>query len=200
MWAMGLVQAKATFVKKVSDVLRAPEIDKIDFFLEKDFLEVSPRRLKAVGDAIEKGRIDLAIDGTGSLLSAAYSPHANKMTVGDWQVADRPVGRSGIVHESTHALVDLFECKQATTLSDEAAAYLAETIFLRATKTWVKGDAKAMAIYNAADKLVKQYGLGQGKQVRLKWEQYAPLREAVRGHPAYSGIDTKELTSGHGVP
>lgn len=200
MHTLALVQLKMAFQKKVADVLRAPEVDKIDFFLEKDFLEVSPGRIRQVADAIEKRRIDVVIDGTGALLSAAYSPHPNKMTVGDWQVVDRPVGRSGIVHESVHALVDLFECKQATTLSDEAAAYLAETIFLRATKTWVKGDAAAMAIYNAADKIVKDHGLGQGKQVRLKWEHYAPLRDAVRGHSAYSSIGTAELTSGHGVP
>jgi hypothetical protein len=200
MWAMALLQARKRLQQAVAAVLRRTEINKIDFFLEKDFLEVSPKRLREVGDAIEKGRIEVVVNGTGSMLSAAYSPHGNTMTLGDWNVADRPVGRSAIVHESVHALVDLFLCKQTTELSDEAAAYLAEVIFLRATKTWVKGDAAAMAIYNTADQIVKTHKLGQGKQVRLKWGHYAPLRDAVRGHPAYSAIDPKALTSGHGVP
>jgi hypothetical protein len=199
----GIVQAlraKADFQKKVADVLRVTAIDKLDFFLEKDHLEVSPKRMKEVADAIEQNRIDVVVASTGALLSAAYSPHSDTMTLGSLQVPDQPGGRAGIVHESVHALVDMFRITQATELSDEVAAYLAEVIFRRATGVWVQGNAAAMAIYNAADAIVKTHGLGKGKQVRLKWAQYLPLRQAIHAHPAYSGIGLEQLTSGHGIP
>jgi hypothetical protein len=204
MLGMGAVhralQAKVQFQKKVADVLRQPQIDKIDFVLVDDALDVSPERLKKVGDAIESLRIDVAVNSSGSLLSAAYSPHSNKMTLGDIQVPDRMLGRAAIVHESVHALVDLCKYTKATELSDETAAYLAEVIFLRATNSWVSGGATAMAIYNAADQIVTTHKLGKGKRVQLKWTDYLPLRKAIHGHAAYSGIGDMQLTSGHGIP
>jgi hypothetical protein len=196
---LAALRLKADWQRKVADVLRSPPIDKIDFVLVDDAIEVTPRRLRQVADVIEKGRIDVAVADTGSLLGAAYSPHSNKMTLRSLQVPDGGLGRSMIVHEGVHALVDLFRYTKATELSDEAAAYLAETLFMRSIGLTVTGGG-ALPIYNAAAALIDAHKLGKGRQVRLQWADYLPLREAVRAHPAYHGIGERQLTSGHGVP
>lgn len=115
----------ATLVEKVASVFRSPLVDKIDFHFHPEGLHVNSLRLRAVGEAISKGRIGVEISSTGTILSAAYSPHSNKMTLPDEKVTGTGIGRSGILHEGVHALVDLYKCTSTTKLTDEAAAYLA---------------------------------------------------------------------------
>ena len=196
--ATALRLVKAAWQRKVADILRLPMIDKIDFVLADDYLEVSPRRLRQVADAIEKGRIDVVVADTGSLLGAAYSPHSDRMTLRSAQVPDSGLGRSDIVHESVHALVDLFRYTKATELSDEVAAYLAQALFMRSIGLKVTG-GEAKAIFDAAIAIIDGHKLGKGKQVRLRGSDYLPLRRVVHAHPAYSGIGERQLTSGHGV-
>ncbi len=190
---------KAAWQRKVADVLRLPPIDKINFVLADDLIEITPRRLRQVADAIEKGRISVVVADTGSLVGAAYSPHSNKMTLRSMQMPDSGSGRTDIVHEGVHALVDLSRFTKATELSDEVAAYLAETLFMRSIGISVRGGA-AKPIYDAAVQVIDAHRLGKGRQVRLKWTDYLPLREAIHANPAYSGIGARQLTSGHGVP
>jgi hypothetical protein len=193
------LQIQAAWRRKVADILRLPLIDKISFVLADDAIEVSPRKLRQVADAIEKGRIDVVVADTGPQLAAAYSPHSNKMTLRNAQVPDSGLGRSDIVHESVHALVDMFRYTQATALSDEVAAYLAQAIFMRSIGLRVTG-GEAKPIFDAALAIIDAHQLGKVSQVRLRWADYLQLREAVHANPAYSGIGDRELTSGHGVP
>ena len=79
---------KAAWQRKVADILRLPMIDKIDFVLVDDAIDVSPWRLRKVADAIEQGRIDVVIANTGTQLAAAYSPHSNQMTLKSFHVPD----------------------------------------------------------------------------------------------------------------
>jgi hypothetical protein len=104
-----------------------------------------------------------------------------------------------VLHEGIHALVDMYKCKEVTVLNDEAAAYLAEVIYLRAAHSWVGGGAAEMAIYNAADQVAKAHGLLNKLGVRLSIDDVADLRAAINKHPAYSGIGAKQKTSGHGL-
>jgi hypothetical protein len=192
-------QDKADAQRKIADILRLTLIDKIDFVLVDEGIEITPKKLRQVADAIEKGRIDVVFAATGDKLAAAYSPHSNTMTLRSPQVTESGMGRSDIVHESCHALVDMFRYTKATELSDEAAAYLAQTIFMRSIGLRVTGgDAKP--IFDAALDLYEARKLGKGKQVKLKRADYQALRDAVHANDAYSGIGDKQLTSGHGIP
>ncbi|MGH6943764.1 MAG: hypothetical protein ACREH6_06040 [Geminicoccaceae bacterium] len=182
---------------EVAKVFFSARIARIDFRLGP--LEVSPKRLHAVGKAIGGGRIKVAVASTGRLLSAAYSPHSNQMTLPSDQIGSVMI-QASILHEGVHALVDLFRCTNLTVLDDEAAAYLAEAIYLRAAHTWVSGDGAALAIYKAADALAKAHDLYNTRAVRLSSRDAAALRSAIHAHPAYSGIDVHQRTSGHGVP
>ena len=190
----------AILVENVASVFRGILIEKIDFQFHPEGLVVNPLRLRAVGEAISKGRIEVVVGSTGKMLSAAYSPHSNKMTLANEKVTGTATGRSGILHEGVHALVDLYKCTSLTDLSDEAAAYLAETIFLHTGNVRINGDVDAMRIYNAADDIAKQYGLYKKKGVKLTRKQYEPLRQAIHVNPAYIGIGMEQMTSGHGIP
>lgn len=195
-------KVSSSLPEKVASVFSNFLVDGISFDLHPEGLLVNPIRLREVGKAIAAGRIKVVVASTGGILSAAYSPHSNTMTITSEKVLEAGTGRSGVLHEGVHALVDLYKCTSTTSLTDEAAAYLAETIYLRAGKIRFDADAAALKIYDAADELAKARGLYKKKRkpVRLARADYEPLREAIRAHPAYSGIGANEMTSGHGIP
>jgi len=181
---------------KVAAIFEGPQAARIHFRLGR--LEVSPQRLRGVGAAIRKGRIKIEVAKTGKLLSAAYHPHGDTLTLGDDKLASVS-SRAAVLHEGIHALVDMYKCKEVTVLNDEAAAYLAEAIFLRASHSWINGGAAEMAIYNAADQVAKAHDLYSRRGVKLSTDDVADLRAAIHKHPAYSGIGLKQKTSGHGL-
>ena len=146
----------------------------------------------------KKGDIKVEVASSGKLLSASYHPHSDTLTVPDDKLAS-VAAQAGVLHEGIHALVDMHKCKEVTVLNDEAAAYLAEVIYLRAAHSWVNGGAAEMAIYNAADQLAKAHGLYSKRGVRLSVDDAADLRAAIHKHPAYSSIGAHQMTSGHGL-
>jgi hypothetical protein len=181
---------------KVAAIFDGPRIARIHFRLGR--LEVSPQRLRCVGKAIKKGDIHVEVAKTGKLLSAAYSPHSDTLTIPDERLATVS-SQAGVLHEGIHALVDMYKCKEVTVLNDEAAAYLAEVIYLRAGHNWINGGAAEMAIYNAADQVAKAHDLYNKLGVQLSSGDVADLRQAIHAHPAYSSIGAKQKTSGHGL-
>jgi hypothetical protein len=181
---------------RAAAIFEGPQIARIHFRLGR--LEVSPQRLRGVGKAMKKDDIHVVPGKTGKLLSAAYSPHSNTLTVSDEKLASI-ASRAAVLHEGVHALVDMYKCKEVTVLNDEAAAYLAEAIYLRASHRWVQAGAEEMAIYNAADTIAKAHDLYNRRGVRLSLEDVADLRAAIHKHSAYSGIGAKQKTSGHGL-
>ena len=183
-------------VDNVAAIFEGPQIARIHFRLGR--LEVSPQRLRGVGQAVRKGRIKIAVAKTGNLLSAAYSPHGDTLTLPSDNIASVS-SRAAVLHEGVHALVDMYKCKEVTVLNDEAAAYLAEAIFLRASHSWINGGAAEMAIYDAADKVAKAHDLYGKPGVRLSTDDVADLRAAIHKHPAYSGVGATQKTSGHGL-
>ena len=181
---------------KVAAIFESPQAARIHFRLGR--LEVSPQRLRGVGKAIKNGDIKLEVAKTGKLLSAAYSPHSDTLTVPDDRLAS-VTAQAGVLHEGIHALVDIYKCKEVTVLNDEAAAYLAEAIYLRAAHSWVNGGAAEMAIYQAADQVARAHDLYSKRGVRLALADVADLRAAISKHPAYSSIGARQKTSGHGL-
>lgn len=181
---------------KVAAIFEGPRIARIHFRLGR--LEVSPARLRGVGKAIKKGDIHVVIAKTGKLLSAAYSPHSDTFTLPDDKLASVN-SQAAVLHEGIHALVDLYKCKEVTVLNDEAAAYLAEVIYLRAGHNWINGGAAEMAIYNAADQVAKAHDLYSKRGVKLSLSDVDDLRKAIHAHPAYNSIGAKQMTSGHGL-
>jgi len=177
----------------VAGILRNDPVGRIHFSIEA--ASVNKMRMEFVAKAIDAREIAVKSGTTGSLLGAAYSSFksrrfaegekkiAGEITVGS-QATLRPLGRASIFHESVHALIDL----KGPTLSmhnDEVIAYLADAMYLRATKTTVAGGALETAIFNAAFAIVDKHQLLTRHNVKLKWTDCDALRDAIKAHPAY---------------
>jgi hypothetical protein len=95
-----------------------------------------------------------------------------------------------IVHEFVHAVLHS-EGSAIVRLSDEAAAYLAQTLYHVRRGSY---DGKyleyaiedgAGEIVETARELITKHGLKDSKGKHLNWLQYRPLRKAIHAHPRY---------------
>jgi hypothetical protein len=105
-----------------------------------------------------------------------------------------------IIHEATHAIVDMHYCHSTTRLSSEVAAYLAQIIYLHWGASWDPPESNAFfhALY--------QFALDRGLLVRvvirgtaqLEWNQYASLRDLIHHHGGYTsyGLHQRVLANG----
>jgi hypothetical protein len=183
--------------QKVYEILTTHPVQKINFSIEG--FQISASRLAKVAEAVRDCRIKLEEQPSGKLLGAAYSPHSDKMSVGS-DIGTSVVARAGVVHECVHALVDMFEYKDMRVMTDEAAAYLAENVYLMALKKSVgTPDAQTAAIYNAARGLVAKKKLLAKAGVRIGRAELEPLIKAINSHDAYRSIGLDTKTSGHGL-
>lgn len=183
--------------QKIYEILTTHPVQRINFSIEG--FPINAHRLGKVADAVRDCRIQLDEQPAGKLLGAAYSPHSDKMSVGS-DIGTSVVARAGVVHECVHALVDMFEYKEMRVMTDEAAAYLAENVYLIALKKSVgTPDAKTAAIYNEARGLVTKKKLHAKSGVRLRRADLEPLIKAIHAHDAYRSISLEAKTSGHGL-
>jgi hypothetical protein len=178
----------------VAKVLRVEPAGRINFTVEQ--ATVSKSQMEHVAKAIDNGDVAIEVASTGHQLGAAYSSFVSrrwaegekkligKITLGNAGVVRTALGKSSIFHESVHALMDVRGIKIAMQ-QDEVVAYIADALYLRATRTPVSGDAAAMAIFNAAFALVDGHKMLTKPGVILKWTDCSALHDAVKAHPAY---------------
>jgi hypothetical protein len=160
-------------------------IDAIDYSLEG--FVVSPGRLHGVGQAVKNGTVGVKIADTGPYFAAAYSTGPERhFTLRKYNFQPNDSWRATIVHESVHAAFDLAKESPANDL-DEAAAYLAETVFWMAgglRVTFPGADAGA-AIFNAANEAVGRLKLHEKRGQRLQRGNVQDLLAAINAHPGY---------------
>jgi hypothetical protein len=94
-----------------------------------------------------------------------------------------------IVHEFVHAVLHS-EGSAIVRLSDEAAAYLAQTLYhvnRESYDSFLKFARKdgAGEIVETARELITKHGLKDSKGKHLNWLQYRPLRKAIHAHRWY---------------
>lgn len=178
----------------VALVLRADPVGRISF--KVDLVVVDKSQMECVAKAIDKKDISVETGSTGSQLGAAYSSFTSrtfksgekkligKITLGSQSVPKSALGKASIYHESVHALMDVKGIRLAMQ-DDEVVAYLADALYLRATKTNVFGGELEMAIFNAAFAIVDGRQMVTKPGVALKWSDCDPLRDAIKAHPAY---------------
>ena len=179
----------------VAAVLRKHPADSIAYSL--DHIAVDKAQMEFVAKAIDKGDISVKITPTGDLLGAAYSSYKTRRTeagqkklIGEIalpsaSVLNSPVGRAGIFHESVHALLDVRPHGISLHNGDEALAYIADAMYLKATNTRVQGDAAARAIYDAAFAIVDQHKMLTRRGVALNWTDCDDLLAAINANPAH---------------
>lgn len=147
----------------VASVLRQDPVGRIGFKVE--MISVDKSQMESVAKAIEKRDVVVETGSTGPQLGAAYSSWKTrrldpgekkligKITLGSANVVKTSLGRAAIFHESVHALIDVKDLK-VSMHNDEVAAYLADAMYLKATKTSISGGALERAIYDAAFRII----------------------------------------------
>lgn len=175
-------------------VLRNDPAGRISYSLGN--VPVDKAQMESVAKAIESGDIAVSVKDTGGL-GAAYSSFkgrrveaGQKKLIGEIALRDANVvkhwiGKAGVFHESVHALVDVKSRVISVRNGDEALAYIADAMFLEATKTTVSSDPKGQAIYDAAFALIRQRKLLTQRGVALQWPDVKDLLDAINAHPAY---------------
>jgi hypothetical protein len=124
--------------EKAAALFRSHAAGLIDFSL--DDLKVNAGSLRKVGEAITKGTIGVEVGETGPMLSAAYS--RKRLLLRKESETDYPEGQAAIVHEGVHAWADLSNHRSG--LSEEAAAYLTEVVYLRVLNRRISGIRSTM--------------------------------------------------------
>lgn len=137
--------------------MQSPEVSRINFHLLG--VEVNSRAYGEIVDKILEGKITVELEqDVGNGAGAKYSPGENKMRFGSHRFGFRE-WNSYVVHEATHAIVDLKKIK-ISKIDDEAVAHVAHTLYLRRVgfgfrshgiinKTWY-------AARDVADSIIRQ--------------------------------------------
>ena len=112
------------------------------------------------------------------------SESSGKLTLGSPNVVKSPVGKAGVFHECTHALMDV-KGHKVSMQNDEVVAYLADAMYLKKTMTTVSGGVPEMAIYKAAYAIIDAHHMLTKHGVTLKWTDCDALRNAIKAIPAY---------------
>ena len=107
---------------------------------------------------------------------------------------DNPLARGLFVHEFVHAWLHL-EGRAIVRLSDEAAGFLAETLYHVRRGSYDIYHKNAMdeahrRIIETAHQLIRKHRLDSpdSKGKHLNWLQYRALRKAIHAHSAYSDL------------
>jgi hypothetical protein len=158
-------------------------------------LHINFAGLQRVRDAIEHDRIHVAIDARPD--RAEYDKRANTISLpsADFQ---NPLVKGITVHEAVHGLCDLARAAHTTPLSEECAAYLAQTIYIRNASgaTLTGSRPEDVPIFGIATELCYAKRLFTERGQRLVWADYAALREVISRHPLYAGYSTQSANDG----
>src|SRR4030095_3263820 len=126
------------FARKVRELVdinllygKAERLDKINYQLSENGTTVAVNKANylAVAQAVRDRRIIVMQDvPPGSV--AAYDNERDIMHV-DFNQVKTDRDQSAVVHECTHALLDLMKAVNFTLLTSEVAAFLSQTIYLK---------------------------------------------------------------------
>ena len=184
----------------VLSVLRNPRMAQIDFHIAH--FHVSSAGYELVASAIEDDRISVEVGESTEW--AAYGMGSNILYTRRAQIfgiADQAL----LVHECTHALLDIKNAWRFTDLSSEAAAYVAQVLFryLNKADMHVPRDISTpyKHMFRYACILVEKYKLHrpEGRGTRLEWDDYRTLRRLIQNIPEYKSIGWLERAGADGV-
>lgn len=164
-------------------VLGSVPISRINFHIGG--YHIKPLDFRKVADRIRSGTFAV-YSLPASSAAAKYDPEANALHIRfGWHVTEL----AKIVHEAVHAVFDLKKAHNIFSVDDEAAAYLAESIFAQAYvaptrhRQLVGGDARTGDIFMEAYKLAMMALDG----VEIVDADFEHLREKIATHPEYAG-------------
>jgi hypothetical protein len=210
---------RAQLTREIAKFLYSGEdIAKIDFYLgiSEKRIHITGRKIAEIGTRLETGELTLEMVDANvpKDAGAAYSrkgrkflfrswiafseeekeemPESMAQAVGNSLFRDDSITCGLVVHEAVHSVLGL-EGRAIVQLSDEAAAYLAETLFhvYRDTYDFYLSHAKGewhRQIIETARELIADHQLDSKPGRHLNWLQYRRLRKVIHAHPLYSHL------------
>ena len=191
--------------RKVVQILNEGSVSRIHFRLGG--LRISGDDFGRVAWAIEKGAISVELNPyLPKEVPGSYDSRTNTIELKYRDLSDVAL-RGVAVHECTHALIDLVVAKATRRLASEAAAFLAESIYLYQElgdiaftyfavdhNTDPKGGKISAACLAAikGDKLV-QYDNAVSSKL------YQPILGAIKSHSVYNPITWNEKVQADGI-
>lgn len=144
---------------------------------------INTLEFRKVADRIRSGTISVyQLPGDSEV--ARYDPEANALHVRfGWHLTEQ----AKIVHETVHAIFDLKKACNIFTLDDEAAAYLAESIYAQVSvhpsdrRQLIGSDGETEAIFLAAYQMAMMVLRG----VEIVDADFEALRTAIAAHSEY---------------
>jgi hypothetical protein len=182
----------------------------IDFWLEG--LHVSPDGMDCVQKHVECENIRVYYGPPDGETDARYYPDRNVLVLG-FRERDL-LSRATIFHELVHALVDAKYCTETLELHNEAAGYLAQTLYGMIEDPGWFGRRLERKVgdptfnYNneaflVAKPIIQKYMTHPGGAlavgVKLTTAQYQPLLDAIPTWPKYKGISVTKKAVANGV-
>ena len=176
------------------------------------YLTISSRELDRVAQAIEMGGITVVHDPRAQEY-AHYDSDTNTITLKSDKMGERyehtrnsKYERSFVIHECIHAAIDQNKAQATRVLASEAAAYLAQSLYLHQEwgdlffQSWIDKGAESSVhalaeVYRRCLTMIERYKLLR-KEVYLTDPCYKPLLRAIKSHPSYSQIPWARTESG----
>ncbi len=191
---------------RIARLLENPPTSTIDFHLGG--LLVTPRGFVDIAGEFRAGNITLAIDRTmPESAGAKYQEGHNRLVVCTTfeQVFNTPWGGAVLVHEAVHAMIDRNRAVRTTVLHAEAAAYIAQVLYLLHTDAYgtrrsarEHGNSPEGAIFVEAIRLIDRYHLEYRPGI-VPLRASAPLQEAIHRHPLYQDVSADDLVTADGI-
>jgi len=194
--------------------LQDARLANVDFWLGG--LHIHFGAYKQVADAIVANRIHV-IPGDNPEWASYYSSagtrklkngtlvdvRANTLVTQDATILDDSE-RALLIHECTHAYVDLSCAGVTTSLSDEVAAYIAQVTFEMAAAKGQKpkrDGSRFGRMYHGIGDIVRKFRLNdrEGRGATLQLRDYAHLRALVHHVKEYHDIGWTQLSGANGV-
>jgi len=195
------------FSRKVRETLqinllygKAERLDKINYQLSENGTTVAVNKANylAVAQAVQERRIIVMQDvPPGSV--AAYDNGSDILHV-DFNQVKTDRDQSTVVHECTHALLDLMRAVNFTMLTSEVAAFLSQTIYLKNMGQPLpkdETDTEYNRIFIEADLLAQKWGLYGGNGATLNRPDFQTLRTTIQ--KVYLQFGAEDRINGIGV-
>jgi hypothetical protein len=186
----------------VLNTLGDPVTKGMDFWVGP--VHISGKSYDTIRDHVKAGNI-LVVGGTSTL--AFYNSDTDILTT---QVGTPPANvhqRGLLLHECTHALIDVFTNGLSVTRHiDELASYIAQHVYLmRSDPSWTPGSGSGPwpTFYNSITTLITNNGLqtvtGNGKRLGVDVLEPLRLQLAALPHVNYGSFKKTDLTGANGL-
>lgn len=181
-------------------------LDKVNYLISENGSTVSLHRVTylAVAWAVQERRISVMSNVPPGLI-AAYD-NARDLLAVDFGMVRTDKDQSEVMHECTHALVDLMNAVNFTLLTSEVAAFLSQAIYLKGIGQPLPTDTNDLEynqILAEADRLAQKMKLYDqnlvSAPVMLSRPDFQALRAAIQQHPLYPKFGPEERIHGIGV-